>query len=319
MADVNRAPGMRRVGLGCCVGHHGEILQGVFCKPAQPSCGPYEPGLITLPCRLFWSRARFEADDAFCDRRVEVTPPGKEKARRAAVLTLQQFQLPAGGRLEIVSNIPPARGLGSSTADVVAAVRAVADCHCLRLDAGAVARLAVLAEAASDAVMYADGPRSRAVLFAQRAGRIIETFDGPLPPLVVLGFDVADIAGDGLHAGVDTLRLPLPAYTSAEIAEFERLRNLARQAISTADARSIGQVATRSAVINQAYLPTPGFGDWLCVGQRTGAVGVQVAHSGTVAGLLYDPRETGLSERVSCARRHLLRLGVRRAWRYALS
>lgn len=317
MADLKRAPEKPRVGAGFCIGHHGEILQGLFRAPDETGRVFYRRGLMTLPCPLLWSRARFTPQAGAGP--VKVTPPTKEKARRAAVLTLQHLGLPISGHVEIVSNIPPARGLGSSTADAVAVMRAIADGCQLSLSAGEMARLAVLAETASDAVMFAGERCGPAVLFAQREGCAIEVFSRPLPPLIVLGFDAADVACDARRGGVNTLDLPLPAYTPAEVTAFEHLRALARQAIAAGDARLIGQVATRSAVINQAYLPTPGFEQWLRVRDQAGAVGAQVAHSGTVVGLLFDPCETDPGERICCARRCLLRLGIRRVWRYALA
>lgn len=309
------------IGHGVCAGHHGEIVQGLFHAPhvrdPHPAHDPpFARGLLTLPCPLFWSSARFIPHES-PGGALEVTPPGREKARRAAVLTARHLGLTCGGRLDIRSNIPPGRGLGSSTADVVAAIRAVADCCGARLSADVVAGLAVQAETAADAVMYAESPRSEAVLFAQRAGRVIEAFGRPLPPLVVLGFDTAEWGGAGLPAGVDTLRLPLPDYTPAHIAEFERLRDLLRRGIRSGDPRMIAEAAVRSAIINQTSLPTPGFADWLRVSEQAGALGAQVAHSGTVVGLLFDPAASDLATRLSRARRWLNRLGVQTIWRYA--
>ncbi|MGQ9814746.1 MAG: GHMP family kinase ATP-binding protein [Candidatus Roseilinea sp.] len=308
------------IGAGCAFGHHGELLQGVF-RADEADSSRRARGLITLPCRLFWCRARFTPDERNgrgggwgalpCVRAV---PPDKVKARRAAEYALQSLSAPLGGQLHIVSNIPSGRGLGSSTADVTAAIRAVFDCYGAPACESQVARLAVAAETASDAMMFWRGPASPAVLFAQREGRVIETFGGPLPPLIALGFDAAPDT-----PGIDTLGLPLPAYTPPEQDEFEALRRQVRHAISTGDSALIGQAATRSAMINQRYLPTPGFEQWMEVGAAHGAVGVQVAHSGTVVGLLFDPRAGDTPQQLAKARARLAELGVQRVWQWRVS
>jgi len=297
------------VGAGFAWGHHGELLQGVF---RLNGVGPARParGLLTLPCPLFWSKACFTPGSGPASS-VIVHPPDKTKACRAAARALRQLGAPQAGRLEIVSNIPPGRGLGSSTADVTAALRAVFDAYGAPLLASEAARLAVAAETASDAIMFWEGPASPAVLFAQREGCVIEAFTGPLPPLLVLGFDAAPRA-----QGVDTLRMTLPTYSLGEQAEFERLRAQARQSILAGDAMLMGQVATRSAMLNQPYLPTPGFEQWLEIARACRAIGVQVAHSGTVAGLLFDARDEDAQRRLRQARAQLADAGVRRVWRY---
>ena len=302
----------KAAGYGCAFGHHGELLQGIF-RPNEASPAACVRGLLTLPCSLFWCKARFIPGTGQ-NRGVLVHPPDKIKARCAAEHALRRLGMPQAGRLDIVSNIPSRRGLGSSTADVTAAIRAVFDCYGEPASESQVARLAVAAETASDATMFWRGPASPAVLFAQREGRVIETFSGPLPPLITLGFDAVPRA-----AGVDTLGLPLPVYSAAEADEFEVLRALVRRGILTGDSALIGQAATRSAMINQRYLPTPGFEQWIEVGATHDAVGAQVAHSGTVVGLLFDPRAGGTPQRLAKARARLAKLGVQRVWQWRVS
>jgi uncharacterized protein involved in propanediol utilization len=137
----------------------------------------------------------------------------------------------------------------------------------------------VAAEGASDATFW-DQP----VLFAQRQGHVIEDYKSPLPPMEVLAFHTAP---DG--TGIDTLALPVPRYGVEEIERFERLRTLLRVALARSDVRGVAAVATGSARINQRHLPQPGFDQVTAIAQRVGASGVQVAHSGEVGGLLFEP------------------------------
>ncbi|MCX4970688.1 GHMP kinase [Streptomyces sp. NBC_00654] len=279
--------------------HHGEILQGVF-----ETRGRLRRALLTLPCPLYGSRADFEPSPA-ADH-ITVLDPWRIKAGRAAELALRTLDGPfTGGTLRVSSNIPPGRGLGSSTADVLAAIGAVYDAAGRTPDPAQSAVLAVAAETASDALMYPD----RAVLFAHRKGEVVEDMGGGLMPLAVLGFGTSR---DG--AGVATLELPPARYTVWEIEAFRPLLGLARRAIRTGDVGLIGRVATASARLNQRHLPVSGLEDLLRAGEEAGAAGLQIAHSGDIAGLLFDPRPPGLAARTDDARKRLAALGVEDTW-----
>lgn len=281
------------------VGHHGEILQGVF-----ESGGRLRRALITLPCPLYESHAVFEPSDTSAG--ITVHDPWRTKARRAAELTLRALgDAPAGGTLSLTSNIPPSRGFGSSTADVVAAIGAVHDAAGHRPSPARYAALAVAAETASDALMYAH----RTVLFAHREGEVIEDMGGPLMPLAVLGFGTS-AAG----TGTDTLDLPPARYSVWEIEAFRPLLGTVRRALRTGDVALLGRVATASARINQRHLPVPGLTDLLRLAEAVGAAGLQVAHSGDVAGLLFDPALPDLATRTDSARKRLADLGIDDTW-----
>jgi uncharacterized protein involved in propanediol utilization len=267
-------------GIGYATAHHGELMQGVFADAA----GRLRRALVTMPLPGRGSRAVFYPSQSHWG---VVGPPGLTKARRAAIYTLREFAAhpsPAkGGRVEITSNVPHGIGMGSSTSDVTATIKAVADYHGVSLSREEVGRLAVLAEVASDSVMIDD----RVVLFAHRDGVVIETFGHRLPPMIVAGCDTAP------GQAVETLSLPPADYTDKEAGEFQVLRGALRRAIATEDVSLLGRVATASARINQRYLPKPGLEPLIELCLRHGGAGLQVAHSGTVAGLIFDARRPG--------------------------
>ncbi len=283
------------------VSHHGEILQGVFEKPR----GRLHRGLVSLKCGLFWSEATFwpDATDVLV-----VDPPSKVKARRAAELTLARFAVDGcGGRLKIQSNIPQCWGLGSSTADVTAAMRALSHTLGFRLSPEVAAHLAVRAEVASNSTMLGD----HAVLFAHREGLVLEDFGQALPPLEVLGFNT-----DPTEAGIDTLDFPPARYTWWEVEAFRPLLGLLRRAVATQDAPLVGYVASASARLNQRYLPKPYFDDLEKLVERVGALGLQVAHSGTIVGLLFDPGDPDLEARIAEAEAALATWRLGPTWRF---
>ncbi|MFH9727594.1 GHMP kinase [Streptomyces sp. NPDC017254] len=248
------------------------------------------------------SRAEFVRRPGTPADAVTVVPADRTKAAHAAALAgvecARRAGLPScGGEVRLDGDVPVGLGMGSSTSDVIATVRAVADSYGLRLAPDTVARLAVRAERASDPLML----DARPVLFAQREGRILEVLGPALPPLVVVGCTL------GGGAPVDTLALPVQEVSDADLRDFERLRTLLRRATETGDARLLGKVATASARRGQRSLNHPEFADLITVARRCGAAGVQIAHSGAVAGVLFDPAAPGDLRRRVRGCRHALR------------
>jgi uncharacterized protein involved in propanediol utilization len=281
IGPVARRSTLAGVGVGYAPAHHGELLQGVFDNGAGRLCR----ALVTLPHPSRGSRAVFHPSQRHWGI---VGTPEEVLVRRAAVLALREFSrhpAPAkGGQIEIVSDVPRGIGMGSSTSDVTATIRAVADYHGVVLSREQEGRLAVLAECASDSVMIDD----RVVLFAHREGAVLDTLGYRLPPMVVLGCNAQP------GARVDTLRLSPADYDDREIGAFQVLRAALRRAMATDDVALLGRVATASARINQRFLPKPALEPLLDLCLSAGGCGVQVAHSGTVAGLIFDARRPGL-------------------------
>ncbi|MBW5486838.1 GHMP family kinase ATP-binding protein, partial [Streptomyces bambusae] len=218
LAATPGAAGLR-TGTGCASFHHGEILQGVFLDGAGRRCA----GLVTLPMAEPGSRAEFTRRPGTAPAALTVVPAGRTKAARAAALAVAECarwagEPPCGGELRLTGDVPVGLGMGSSTSDVIATVRAVADAYGRRLAPATVARLAVRAERACDPLML-DG---RPVLFAQREGRVLEVLGPALPALVVVGCAL------GGGTPVDTLSLPVREAGDADVRAWERLRALLR-------------------------------------------------------------------------------------------
>ncbi|RKN04541.1 GHMP kinase [Streptomyces radicis] len=291
-------------GVGTAPCHHGEILQGAFRDGGGRVCA----ALVTLPLpggSGLGSRAEFTPRADAPPGRITVLPADRTKASRAAALAVEECarrtQRPVyGGRLRLGGGVPIGLGMGSSSSDVIAAVRAVAASYGIQLPPTAVARLAVRAESACDPLML-DG---RPVLFAQREGRVLETLGAALPPAVVVG------CATGGGRPVDTLALQGAAHREADLRAFERLRALLRRAVGTGDAALLGEVCTESALRHQRLLPKEELPALRAVAAEVGAVGVQVAHSGNVAGIVFDPATPDLRGRLRRCVRALAREGT---------
>ncbi|RUV80832.1 MAG: GHMP kinase [Mesorhizobium sp.] len=272
-------------GSGEVAGHHGELIQGIF----EDDDAQLRRALVSLPCRHLRSKAVFTKNDTGT---VSVTPSFSEKARRAAELTLDAFaRSGTGGTLVIDSNIPIGRGMGSSTADVLASILAVLDCLGIETSSDEIMQIAVRAETACDSTLF----KQQAVLFAQRDGIVLESFLRPLPSIDLISIDTAP------DATLNTLEFEPARYDWPEIETFRPLRGLLRLAIRKADLRLLGRVATASARINERFLPKPRLNDIETIAARFDAIGLQVAHSGTVVGLMFDPRDEKTPENIDRA------------------
>lgn len=299
--DIAPLPAPAPVGTGSSIAHHGELFQGVVETPSLGICRC----LVSLPAPNFQSRVNFEARN---HEPLRVQPVFKQKALRAARLALDALGMgTCGGILEIKSNIPPRWGLGSSTTDVIASIRAVARAADVQFVPETVARLAVEAETASDSTMFGN----QAVLFAQRRGIVIESFGGSLPAFEVLGFNT-----DPTGEGVDTLSFEPARYSWREIEAFRPLVASLRRAAATRDSRLLAEVASASARINQRHLPKPHFDLLERAAEDCGALGIQAAHSGTVVGFLFRVEDPDLDCRVADAADRLAAIGFQPAWRF---
>lgn len=268
--------------LACSTGsapaHHGEILQGAF----RDSRGRLRRALVTLPHPERGSRVTFYPDAA----RTEILcPPGMTKTQRAAAISMEEFagaySPRVGGRIEVSSTVPRGIGMGSSTADVTAAIRSIAAYHGVTPSAEDIGRIAVQAECASDPIMIDTG----VALFAHREGVVLERLGSRLPWLTVVGcVAYPDVSG------IDTLALEPAAYSAADIDTFIGLLSALRAAVAAGDPAGVGSVATASAQINHRFMPNPALEFLLDACRSGGGCGVQVAHSGTVAGVIFDPR-----------------------------
>jgi uncharacterized protein involved in propanediol utilization len=302
VAVAEPAAGALRSGHARCIAHHGELLQGAFTGPAGPTLA-----LVTLPCPAFATDVSFHPAP-FAELVVgAAAPDGREhgKALKAARLTLEVLGAPdIGGVIRIKSDIARGRGLGSSSADVLATARAVADSLQRKLPNSVIASIAVAAEQACDALMY-DEP----VLFAQEQGTVVEYLPGHLPAMKILGLDT-----DPSGTGVDTVTFPRPHYAPQELAEFGVLLAATRRALRDQDLRLLAHVATASTRVDQRYRPDH-IVSLLLEGYRDlGALGVQRAHSGTVVGLVYAPDVP--SATLARAESELSRLGIEKIWSF---
>lgn len=258
--------GSPRTGIGRCPGTFGELLQGAL---------PIERRefLVTLPITE-GSTAKFTAVRGF--EGVRVSPPHKEKARRLAEELMGFYNLEAGGELRIESELPEGKGFASSSADMVATARAIESAFRIQIPRHSLARIMSAIEP-SDGVMY-----EGIVSFYQREG-VLHSHLGTLRSLRIVALD------EGGGAETTELCEDRGFHSAGRLDEYERLLQDLRRAVKQRHLPSVGNVATRSAILNQDVLPKEHLGLFLDLRARYDALGVVATHSGTCLGLLLDP------------------------------
>ena len=262
-------PGM--VGVSAAFGTFGELLQG--CLPERD--GDF---LVTLPIAR-WTAATFRAAPS-PDGEVRVHPGHKHKARRLARMIVAESAPGLGGVLTVDSTLPEGKGMASSSADLVATARAVANAVGTPMPPKRIEALLRRIEP-TDGVLYPG-----VVAFHHRAVRLRARL-GSLPPLSIVAVDEGGM--------VDTIafnRIPKP-FTAADHREYQRLLDRVTLGLARRDLRAVGEVATRSAVMNQVLRPKRTLDAMIAIGEAYGGLGVVTAHSGTTVGILVDPATIG--------------------------
>jgi uncharacterized protein involved in propanediol utilization len=255
-----------RTDIGRCFGTFGELLQGVL--PDQE-----REFLVTLPITRY-STARFTASSE--SREICVYPSHKEKCRQLAEKLMHIFDLDSEGFLSVQSELPAGKGCASSSADMVATALAIQSAFGVSISRASLAQVMSSIEP-SDGVMY-----QGIVSFYHREG-VLRKFLGYLPSLTIVGLDEG--------GQVDTVEFNKRSkpFDQAHRPEYEKLLLGMERAVAHGDLRSLGEISTRSAIMNQDILPKTYLDLLLDMRKRYEALGVVVAHSGTHLGLLLDP------------------------------
>ena len=94
------------------------------------------------------------------------------------------------------------------------------------------------------------------------------------------------------------------------------MKSALRRAIRTHDIQLLGRIATASACINELFLPKPLFRDLRQIAECAGALGVAVAHSGTVLSILLDPSDDLLEQKIEHLLCSLKQIGISQVLRF---
>ncbi|CCO07971.1 GHMP kinase [Desulforamulus hydrothermalis] len=257
-------------GRAAAPGTCGELVQGTLRG---------EPFLITCPVDL-WSEVSVELSNS------GATVAALDKSSRAARLTLQYLGAEyACVAIKRVSVLPESKGMGSSTADIAATCQATARALGRELEPAAIAKIAAQIEPS-------DGQMFPGITIINHLTGEAKKYLGPAPPLNLV---VAD-PGGVVDTVVFNRRQDLASKNFQKEPMVKQAMELVTRGLLTEDWEMMGRGATISAQANQVVLPKPHLALWRQWAADMRALGVLVAHSGTVMGMILrpggvDPRE----------------------------
>ena len=232
--------------------------------------------LVTCPVDFF-ARVKVELYQGFSE---VVAPPDCAKTAAAVTHTLAYLGRPnLGARVSVSNPIPRGKGMGSSSADLAAAIAATGIALGTTLSPSEIGRIALQVEP-TDGVMFPG-----IALFDHRNGVVAEELGRPMP-LEVIALDFG--------GAVDTVafnQVDRQAQWQAIQPQTDAALALVRQGLAAGDAHLLGQGASLSAAASQQILFKPRLPDVTSFAETVNAVGINVAHSGVVIGILLDATE----------------------------
>lgn len=246
----------------------GELVQGIY------EGNNFQ---VTCPIELF-SYIHLELADSNKDLQNFYL---QEKSRQALISTLNYFGLSEKDvnlKIEIFSEIPLAKGMGSSSADIIGIILGVSILLDKEISADEVAKLALTIEP-TDGIMYKD-----IVCFDHLKKGLLERI-GQSPLLDVLVIDPGGCVDTlEFNQRKDLIRLRLENQK-----EIAQALELVKKGTIEKNIKLIGEGATLSALCNQKILFKKELEEVISTSYKRGVVGVNVAHSGVVLGVLLPP------------------------------
>jgi len=247
----------------------GELVQGI-CNDNNFQ--------VTCPIELF-SYIHLELYSA--DNKKINNFPLPKKSRQALISILNYFGLnekDVNLKINISSEISSKKGMGSSSADIIGIVLGVSFLLNKKISADEVAKLALVIEP-TDGIMYED-----IVCFDHLKKGLLERIGQP-PLLDVLVIDPGGCVDTlEFNRRKDLIRLRLENQK-----EIAQALQLVKRGIRGKNIKLLGEGATLSALRNQKILFKKELEKVISTSYKMGAVGVNVAHSGVVLGVLLPP------------------------------
>lgn len=259
-----------------CPASCGELLQGVI--------GDGEK-LISYPVNIYTTVTLSETVKPIRDKL-------RKKAVKAMYRTLEYFgeskKIGDSLSLDINSEIPVSKGMASSTADIAAAVMATGSYLDKDLSTEALAWICAQIEP-TDSTIF-----KQFTLFDHLNGLIIEEFDWN-PPLDVLVLES--------HEGLDTEEFRKKDYKALRKENQHRVEqsfSIFKDGYKTRDVGVLGKAATLSSLANQNILHKHKLEEIIEIAMSAGCYGVNVAHSGTVLGIILDQGRVDVEKLRKC-------------------
>lgn len=246
-------------------------------------CGVLAQGAIgemhfSVTCPVdFFSRVRV---DLTADGPGVAATEGCEKtvaAVRRTLVHLRQARVRANVRVS--SAIPRGRGLGSSSADLSAAIAATALALGEELSPESIAQIALSIEPTGGVMMPG------LALFDHRAGLVHESL-GPPPPMEIVALDFGGSSRSGFFNLSDR-----PQHWHGVNDQTAEALNLLRRGVAERSPALVGQGATLASEAGSRVSARPRLEEVAAFAREVGAVGINGGHGEGVTGVLLDATE----------------------------
>lgn len=241
------------------------------------SCGELFQGKINgIPTHITCPIERYSRSTAKLYSRGIKVPHSKHKVAAAVAMFLKKRKLPAGVEISLSSDLVAGKGMSSSSADIFSALSATANLFSSPISPGEMAAIALSVES-TDGV-FLEG----IAIFDHYSGLVAKTIDdAPRLGVVLLDFggyiDTVDFASHSIQ------------YQPTELLQLAKAFALVKNGIIKKNYHMLGAGSILSARINQRYLFKPQLEAVISAAANCDVYGVNVAHSGTIIGVLTNP------------------------------
>lgn len=250
--------------FGLCPGSCGEFIQGMLDDKEY---------LVSYAVNVY-SKATIE------ERSVNISK-GPPKARKAIIEVFKHFNLKESDAknisLQIKSKIPVGKGMASSTGDIGATIKATLCLLNKSLKSSEISKIAAKIEP-TDSIFIEDN-----CIFNPLKGEMLKKL-GYVDNLKVLVLEPSEILN------TIAIRSQSDYYEKKEKNKslIKDSFNLLENGFKNKDLKLIGKACTQSGILNENIHKKEGLAEIIKISNDFGAYGVNVAHSGTVIGVLLD-------------------------------
>lgn len=251
--------------MASCTGSCGELIQGWLGDSQK---------LVSYGIDRF-SKVTLQTGIAF----KEIKPKVEEAIQR----TQDYLKIPIGKREQLSfmvdSELPIAKGMASSTADIAAACQATAAYYGRKISRDEIIDICLAIER-TDSILF-----PTLTLFEQKNGSVRES-SGWAPQFYVVVLEPDETLETEVFHSQENERL---FFQQREL--FAEVYQYYVGAVKEKSLQMLGEAATQSALLNQEILAKPYFSELMKLRQYHQWLGVNVAHSGSVVGLMIEKAE----------------------------
>ena len=244
------------------------------------SCGEFVQGILDNEEYLS-SYAIDMFSIASLEEKKEDINLGSKKSRKAIEKVFEKFNIPIEESknisLDLKSNIPIGKGMASSTADIGATIKATLSILNKKLNDEEISLIASEIEPTDSIILYKNS------IFNPINGSVkkyLSSFDNGrviiLEPKEILETKIIRSNPNYLNIKLENKSIIKKSF------------NLLEKGLKNNDLKLIGEACTLSSVANENIHKKPYLNEIIEISQNMNAYGVNIAHSGTVIGILID-------------------------------